>query len=219
MIVSRNLVPEVYYNKSRDFQLLGRTFDVIFNYLKNNTSSIYDLPISDDSDSKLVDLMCLTLGFKQLHSYNIRQLKGLCSIFELALRNKGNIQSIELVLNMLLNVEGIKKQGYVSYDPTIDNYTVQVYVPTELRDMTLFNDMLNYILPAGMSCRIVRNELIKGEDASTIINQSDSINTSNVLVKAYINSSVPTYQNNVIASDLGPRNDNATIIGYEEEVK
>lgn len=217
MIRTRELVPDVYYNKSRDFQVLGRTFDVIFNYLKNTSSNVFNFTNGEYLDEKLVDLMCLTLGFKQLHSYNIEQLSALCSIFQLAIRNKGNINGIEMILNMLLRVEGISKDCTVVYK--YDTYTLVVYIPIGLKDLTLFYDILSYLLPAGVNLRLVQQELIE-ESATTESRYTINIkNKNNALVKAYVDSQIPTYQSNVEASDLGPRDDNSTVIGYEEEVK
>lgn len=162
MIRTKNLVPEVYYKESRDFQLLGRIYDFLFNYLKTNLDAIENNPYSENFDLSLVSLLSSTLGFKQTHEYNTKQLMALCSIFMLALKNKGNIQSIEYLLNLLANVENIPDQFETSID--IDNpYLLYVYIPLTVKDTTLFEDVLNYVLPAGMSYSIVSQLLYKAD--------------------------------------------------------
>ena len=155
MIKTQNLVPEVYYNRSRDFQLIGRVYDIVFNYLKTNIDTISNLPNTDEVDDKLVNLVSTTLGFKEYHSYNVKQLKALCSIFTVVIRNKGNIQSIQYVLDMLCNIENSSTKAEIVTD-TKDIYNLKVFIPQDISDTTLFQDILNYILPAGMSCTIIQ---------------------------------------------------------------
>ena len=159
MIKTQNLVPEVYYNRSRDFQLLGRIYDIIFNYLKTNIDTINNAPYSEDLDDKLVSLVSTTLGFKQTHEYNTEQLKALCSTFVKVLRNKGNLNSIQYLLNLLANVEANTDTYYWSVSE--DNpYLLNIYLPLSLTDTSLFEDMLTYVLPAGMSYRIIKQLLL-----------------------------------------------------------
>ena len=64
------MVPEVYYNKSRDFQVLGRAYDIISNYMKMNSDLVRDNTISINNKAMIIDLICSTLGFKAKHEYN-----------------------------------------------------------------------------------------------------------------------------------------------------
>lgn len=155
MIKTKKLVPEIYYNRSRDFQLLGRIYDIVFNYMKMNSDVIYNNPFSDNSDDKLIALVSSTLGFKQTHEYNTKQLRSLCSTFVEALRNKGNLKSIESLLNLLANVENNTDVCYVSISES-NPYLLNIYIPLSISDTSLFEDMLTYVLPAGMSYRLIR---------------------------------------------------------------
>ena len=44
MIKLRNLTPDVYYNESRDFQFIGRLFDVVLNSVKTEADLLYNVP-------------------------------------------------------------------------------------------------------------------------------------------------------------------------------
>lgn len=162
MIKTQKLVPEVYYKHSRDFQLLGRTFDFIFNHIKLNTENIYNNPISENFDNKLVDLTSTTLGFKQVHEYNTKQLSGLCTIFAIALKNKGNIQSIRYLLNLIGNVQNTTEVFTITPSAN-DAQVLDIFVPASVEDINLIEDVLNYILPAGMGYRILRQSLVETE--------------------------------------------------------
>lgn len=180
MIQLQNYTPEVYYNESRDFQFLGRLFDVVLNSIKTNADLIYALPISTNSDDQLVDLVSLTLGFKSKHNYNVQQLVALCNSFANIIREKGSIASIINAANALLNAEGISELPSYEFAKLADNeeeydYTkLIVFLPQELTDINLFKDLLLYILPAGVSCTLSR-EFKLNKTAETYVATSDKI--------------------------------------------
>lgn len=166
MITYKNLVPDIYYNRSRDFQILGAYYDLIFNYMKQN-ADLVSTGLTEDVDDELVDLIITDLGFKESHSYNIRQLKKLISIFSLAIKNKGNIESISLIVDMLNNIAGLTTKAYIAISDE-DPYKIYIYTPSILDDTILLEDMINYILPAGMTYAIRRQSLINYIGVSNI---------------------------------------------------
>ena len=155
MIKLQDLTPEVYYKESRDFQFIGRLYDVVLNAVKTNVDMIYDIPASDAAGSKMIDLLALTLGFKARHTYSVNQLAAICSIFPTILRLKGTEEAIHNVVKALLSTEGITKNYGITAD--IDNpFKWYIIVPLELKDLTLLKDLLEYIIPAGISCEVSR---------------------------------------------------------------
>jgi hypothetical protein len=46
LLQTQKFTPRVYYEQSRDFQLLGRLFDVVMNSVKANAEMLYSLPLS-----------------------------------------------------------------------------------------------------------------------------------------------------------------------------
>ena len=171
LIKFQDLTPEVYYKRSRDFQYIGRLFDLVLNNAKMNTDIISSLPLNPDMDPRLLDLLALTLGFKSKHEYNTKQLAALCSIFPLVLRNKGSKFAIETACNALLNAEGITKEALIE----VKNQTVSIFLPSELSDLNLLKDLLNYILPAGMSCSIVREATLVPPSSTTSVGYNDYV--------------------------------------------
>lgn len=181
LIKFQDLTPEVYYKKSRDFQYIGRLFDLVLNNAKMNTDIISSLLLNPDMDPRLLDLLALTLGFKSKHEYNTKQLAALCSIFPFVLRNKGSKLAIETACNALLNAEGITKGASIE----VDNQTISIFLPSELSDLNLLKDLLNYILPAGMSCSLIQEATLVPPSSTTVVNYQDYVvnytNTSNDL--------------------------------------
>ena len=177
MIKLQNLTPEVYYKQSRDFQFIGRLYDLVLNSVKTNTDMIYDIPSSDSAGSKMIDLLALTLGFRARHNYNVKQLSAICSIFPIILKNKGNITAIELICDAILHAEGITEESKVLFDPE-NPYILQIFISKQLSDITLLNDLLDYVLPAGISCEIIRADHYTFKPATTTITEkSDMVKT------------------------------------------
>ena len=182
MIKLQNLTPEVYYKESRDFQLLGRLFDLVLNSVKTDTDLLYNLPLSTNSDEKLLELLALTLGFKPKHQYNARNLKAVCSVFSEILRNKGSIKAIKVACEALFNSMDISQQLDYDFTKGKDNTELNLYIAQDFGDITLLNDLLSYILPAGMSCNIIREFHIL-TDSNTNIGISDIVTKSKINTK------------------------------------
>lgn len=158
MIQTRRLVPEIYYNQSRDFQSLGRTFEVVFNYLKMNIDLLSGSPLSKNVSDDLISLLTKTLGFETKHQYNTQDLKSICEVFSDLLRDKGTKKSIENAIYTLMNTQNVS--GYVNVEDVYENnnklYLLNISVPPELQDIIILEDLFTYILPAGYDYRFVK---------------------------------------------------------------
>lgn len=174
MLRMRQMVPNVYYDHSRDFQLIGRLYELVANMVKTNADMLYNLPVSDDMNERLLDLAASTLGFKSLHHYNVNQLRALCSAFTEILRSKGAITSIEKACNTLVAAEGIAEEIGVEVDN--DTRQVFIYVPPTLSDINLLKDVLIYILPAGMSYTIIRTHKNTYTVDTELVINTDKVN-------------------------------------------
>ena len=173
MIKTETSVPETYYRDSRDFQFLGRVFDAALNSYITNSEMVGTNPFSYNFNTKLIDLLTLTLGFKSRHHYNINQLTAMCAALTEALRWKGTKKSIQLAADALLKAEGVAEPAVV--DVNEETSTVTIFLPIGLADTNLLNDMLDYILPAGMSCDIVKQMVVNTKEAQTTVTQMDTI--------------------------------------------
>lgn len=153
MIKLQNLTPAVYYKQSRDFQFIGRLYDIVLNSVKTNAANLYNLPVGQNMDEQLLNLLAMTLGLKTSKHYNSKQLLAICSALPTILKHKGSIQALVLAVNALLTAEGVKQ----ALDYTIvPKQGITLYVAQELTDLTLLTDLLDYLLPAGLSCMIVK---------------------------------------------------------------
>jgi hypothetical protein len=157
MINIKNQVPDIYYDASRDFQVLGHLYEVVLNYAKTNADMLYLLPNRLEPNARLTELLALTLGFKLRRNYDKAQLAALASIFPRLLKLKGTKQAIDLAGNALVKASGVPG----AFSSEIENHILTVKIPIELSDITLFLDLLPYILPFGIRVSVIRNTVEK----------------------------------------------------------
>ena len=198
MIKLQELTPSVYYEQSRDFQFIGRLYDIVLNYVKTNADNLYTLPIGKNMDEKLLNLLAFTLGFQSKHHYNSKQLEAICSVLPLVIKNKGSLNAIIIATNAILHAEGLTQS--LSYS-IVPRESITLYLPTQLSDLTLLSDLMNYILPAGLYCNFVK-EISKATNVETKIGVKSEVIISkenpyyyNKLLKA---NEVTKYRKNLI---------------------
>lgn len=163
MINFYNQVPSIYPNASRDFQYLSWLINIVLNSVKHNVDDIYRLP-KVSVDSKLSELLALTLGFKVKRNYDQKQLAALAAILPSILRYKGTIKAVEMAAEALITASGAL--GTTDYEVVDSQLIVTIPKDTTI-DTTLFLDLLDYILPAGMTCRVIKEDRIE-ESLDTI---------------------------------------------------
>lgn len=152
MIKTQLLTPEVYYKESRDFQLFGRLYDSVFNYLKTEIDLIKTFPLNNNQDTSFVELLLKTLGFRNLREYQTDQLLALASIWVKTIKNKGSLQAIKDVVNLILRTENIANPAEVVLDTANQEMPTVVIKIKDLissQESSLLEEALNYILPIG----------------------------------------------------------------------
>ena len=171
MINVYDQVPSVYTSASRDFQYLSWLINIVFNSVKHNVDDLYNLPNSKVAP-EIAQLLATTLGFKIRRQYEQKQLEALVSVLPSVIRLKGTTEAIQLVGQALLRAAGSE---HLFSCETINNCVV-ITIPKSLVDTNLFIDVLPYILPAGITCKIIRQNQIKlGEGFTTKLSQSNKV--------------------------------------------
>lgn len=156
MIKFREQVPSVYTSASRDFQYLSWLIDIVLNSVKHNVDDLYNLPTTK-GDSRLSELLAMTLGFKVKRNYDQKQLAALVAVLPRILKYKGTETAIDIAGNALIAASGTTG----SFFSEVTNGMLKVELPKNLIDVSLFIDLLPYILPAGMTCRVARVDQVK----------------------------------------------------------
>ena len=174
-------VPEIYVNESRDFQLCGRLYDIVFNYVKTNVDLMENFPINAHTDSKLIELLARTLGFNNKLNYRNDDLNAICNVFISLMRDKGSLRSIKSLVRTILNVSDINKNHFVSMNTASKYPLIEIHVPDVVSnsEIKLLEDVLEYILPIGV-CYDIRTTKVSDVDRGTL-NLSDVLRSSNLL--------------------------------------
>ena len=170
MIKLQELTPSIYYEQSRDFQFIGRLYDIVLNYVKTNADNLYTLPIGKNMDEKLLNLLAFTLGFQSKHHYNSKQLLAICSVLPLILKHKGSLNAILIAVNSILYAEGINQ----ALDYEFKDNNLVLYLSPDLSDLTLLKDIMIYILPAGIGCDMIK-EIKSVNKIETILTTKDEV--------------------------------------------
>jgi hypothetical protein len=129
----------------------------VLNSVKHNVDDIYALPDSN-IDPKLTELLATTLGFKVKRNYDQTQLQALVVVLPRILKYKGTKVAIDIAGRAILAASGASG-SYRS--EVLSSGELLVTFPETLVDISLFNDLLTYILPAGMTCHIERSNMIE----------------------------------------------------------
>lgn len=169
MIKFREQVPSVYTSASRDFQYLSWLMNIVLNSVKHNVDDMYDLP-NAGVDAKITELFAMTLGFKIKRSYDQKQLAALVVVLPKILRYKGTVKAVRMAAEALILASGALSDAACD----VDGAHLTIRLPKELVDITLFVDLLDYILPAGMTCRVVRQN-VEEYKAKTAFEHTDTI--------------------------------------------
>lgn len=201
MIDTLKITPSIYSKESRDYQLIGRLYNAVFNYAKMSIDGMNNFPLSKDSDKRFLDLVAKTIGFESKHSYNTENLYALCSSFKKIVSHKGTKRAIEELLSVLLNSQNINKLFKVDVYTNNNTgkfkpYSIVIYVPTELNDIIMLEDMMSYILPAGFVYEIYVGDIAETDGVKNDFSFEASVKvvegTSSQLsrIESYINTSV-----------------------------
>ena len=88
------------------------------------------------------------------------------------LKIKGTLQAIELAGNALVKAAGIP--GTFDSKMNETEHTLVIKLPQELSDITLFLDLLPYIIPFGIKVSIVRTTVLR-ENLATEVSMQSSV--------------------------------------------
>lgn len=177
MIKTQTLTPEVYYKESRDFQLFGRLYDVLFNYLKTEIDLIRSFPLNNTQDTSFLELLLRTLGFGNLREYQTNQLIALARCWMSIIRNKGSMKAVEDSVKLILRTQNISNDFNISLDTEDFNGIPTVVI--RIRDLissdesALLEEILNYILPIGVSY-VIQDVNTLGDIEPMIITMEES---------------------------------------------
>lgn len=158
LIRTQERVPEVYVNDSRDFQVLCRAYDVLYNMVKFDIDSMTKALTASDIRSNVLPLLQTKVGFFTNKVVDDESLRGILGAFPIILKNKGSLLGIKQAVNVWLKIAHLetsvdvsiftKTGGYIG-QVEIHPYTVAVGIRSRTKDLTILKEILKYVIPTG----------------------------------------------------------------------
>ena len=185
----QNMIPDIYTSESRDFQILCRIADCLYNGVKFDIDSMPKVLDTKLCREEILNLLQTKLGFFTNKTLTSTQLRYALMTFPLLVRNKGSITSVLGAVSTFLHMLGIKSEikawiTDVDLDlngNVIKNHTVVIGIGTTLTDTTMLDELFRYILPAGFEYYIYFYKKISDDDIFNLKDKAKIIFISNKL--------------------------------------
>lgn len=154
MFRTQEHVPEIYPNKSRDFQMLCRCKDLIFNATKYSIDSILHTSNSKEIDSRLLPLLLHKLGIFKSSNLSESTCRFLASCFPYIIKYKGSLIGIKYSIYAWFRLEAAIQSKLIKVIIDKDHSDIQIYVSEQLSAVDFLESIFEYVLPAGYSYKI-----------------------------------------------------------------
>lgn len=151
-------VPEIYVEKSRDFQLLCRVLDIFLAAAIERSARIsgdWDLSSLDEA---LLPLAARKLGFTEFSYFPPKVLRSICKSYAHIVRNKGTLRAVREAAYAVLaadqdiyNLEVTRESTEQVYSAGKGGVTVKLSASAkEEANLAYLEKLLPYVLPAGV---------------------------------------------------------------------
>ena len=203
MINIKDMTPNVYMANSRDFQVLARTLEVLLNYVQMNIDNMEGNYRIDNMNQGLINLFLLSLGFEGAHNYTNVDLEKVAKVFKWLMKRKGTKEAIYDIVYLLLRSQHLEEEFSITIHTIKNNnvrtttsmtpselsdlYTIDLYLPRNLKDLVLLEDLFDYILPAGFTYTLREYEAGTTSTTKVKVSGLSAINTSAVNGSPLIN--------------------------------
>lgn len=149
--------PDVYTKYSRDFQLLCRLYDAVWNSVKFNSDTIPYILDASKCRSNILQLLQTKLGFYTDVSIDDEALRYVLKAFPIMVKNKGSLIAVQYAVNVWLKINHLQSKVIVyqvNQDTLINNHlvpnhTLVIGIESTTKDLSILEQMLKYILPIG----------------------------------------------------------------------
>lgn len=142
--------PEIYSEKSRDFQLLCRILNVFLNALIEQSSKIAYNTDNDTLDERLLYLEARKLGFTTHKYFPPNILRNICENFPQLIRRKGTKQAMLDAVYTILSANNLVTVLEIGESNEGDHYTYNIVSNVSDDEINYIAELLSFIVPAGV---------------------------------------------------------------------
>ena len=215
----QNNTPPVYTEESRDFQLLGRIYDCIINAVKLDIDSIPTIVDTSQCLSSILPLLQTKVGFFTENTLQDKELRYAIEAFPYIVKKKGSREGIIECLNLFLQVNNILKSSQVIItNESInkeDEYTIKILIESEVKDISLLEELIKYIVPTGYLVSYIFTDTQKLD-----IQNYDNISAADIVIidnnkNSSLRKNSVVYKQNLAANRMINAIDTVEVVGAE----
>ena len=201
----QEMTPQIYTDESRDFQLLSRLYDSVFNGLKFDTDSILNLIDTKVCRASILQLLQTKLGFFTERKIDDEKLRSVLECFPTLVRNKGSLRAIKESLYLFLRIYSVSSDMEIYYlatpysppfsqeepcilangkEPENNSLVIRIHSFESKPDTSVLEEIFRYILPAGINYYIEFDKytklpdiVLKSEDSAQLMFISDNVSS------------------------------------------
>lgn len=201
----QEMTPQIYTEESRDFQLLTRLYDSVFNGMKFDTDSITSLINTKECRTNILQLLQTKLGFFTERKLDDEKLRSILECFPILVRNKGSLKAIKEALYLFLRMYSVSSDMEIYYlktpfsepfseeEPCVlangkypenNSLIIRIHSFQTKPDISVLEELFRYILPAGINYYIefdkkgkLSDIVLRSEDSAELLIVSDNINS------------------------------------------
>lgn len=215
----QNNTPPVYTEESRDFQLLCRIYDCIINAVKLDIDSIPTIVDTSQCLSSILPLLQTKVGFFTENTLQDKELRYAIEAFPYIVKKKGSREGIIECLNLFLQVNNILKSSQVIItNESInkeDEYTIKILIESEVKDTSLLEELIKYIVPTGYLVSYIFTDTQKLD-----IQNYDNISAADIVIidnnkNSSLRKNSVVYSENAAANRMINAIDTVEVVGSE----
>lgn len=155
-------VPDVYIQESRDFQLLARLYDLVFQSSRFSINSMEDVSSSKYCNECLLDLTKTKVGFFSSTEVDERALRYVLITYPYIMRCKGTTRAVQLVINLFQRLTLSAIEGF---ELDVDDKVIRIILSKPITYLTLLQDILEEVVPAGFILDFsIRTEVVLDDE-------------------------------------------------------
>lgn len=151
----QNNVPQVYVDKSRDFQMMCRVLDTLHGSVMYDITTMQNLTNPMKINDTMLRLYATKVGFFTNVSIDSNVLRYIVSAFPYIVKNKGNIRGIRRAVATIIRAESVP-DSMNDYNVVIDNseHRIDIYTFVTLKNRVALEEVLKYVIPTGYDVHI-----------------------------------------------------------------
>ena len=188
-------VPEVYINESRDFQLISRLYDLVFQQVRQSTDSMELITSTKECNDSLLPLLSTKVGFFSNNELPEDIYRKVLSAFPIINRYKGSLEALKLVIYLFEQIVNTD----ISYELKSDSAEIIFKTYCSYTDLLL--DLLDYVRPCGYIINW-HVEMSTGKLATDFI-QTDNVTVNHYMLSSAGNKVVTRGSNNTSETNIG----------------